>query len=860
MKKKLTLFIVTAMASLLMVGCTSTTTSNKEIKTYKNDGSKTVTISNDDLEFTVDKDSTQFKLVNKKNNKVYTSNPSAQDVEKYANAKGPLKEVISSTLNLTYSNSTDTRKEINNFSASVGNGNYSIEKVSDNEVDVNYSIGEIERQYLCPLAVKVDVMEKYLEGLDSSTKRAVTRNYVKYEYDGFESDAERDMALEKFPDLQEHPVYYLNEKITESKAKPLEEIFAKIGYTEEQRAKDMEGYNIDRNSGKPVFSITMQYILEDNELVVNIPMDKIEYNTKYPIVELQVLPYMGSANKDEEGFSIVPDGTGGIINFNNGKTTQQTYLAEMYGWDYGINRKSVVDETRATFPMFAIANKSSEQSFLCVSEAGSAYSSVMSDIAGKKSGYNYSRFVYKMVHGENMDISSKSDTTVRIFEDGLPKGENIRQRYIFSQDTDYVSLAKTYREYLMKKYPEIKKPEEGSIKSVPMAVELIGAVDNVEHILGYPVTRPLALTTYEDAQKILTQLSQSGISNISAKYTGWFNGGVDPTSAAHVDLIGRLGGSSDLKALNNFVKNEAAVNFYYGGKFMYVGKNKLLFDGFNVNRDSAKFVSREICEIYSTDPVTYQSNEDYETCGLYYLTKPSYMLNNIDHFVDEITSYGGKNVSFEDIGYSLAGDYNYKSRVSREASLNKQVEKLKALKEHDNGVMITTGNMYAVPYADYVTDLNISPKAVNIIDESIPFLEIALHGLVKYSGSAINLSADEKDIVLKSAETGSVLYFTFMNAPTSVLQDGQYTQYYACNFTDWKDTAVELYNRFNKELGDTYGSYITNHEKLAEGVYKTTFENGNYVVVNYNYSDYEDGTYKVPKRDFVTKKTNGGDK
>lgn len=55
-------------------------------------------------------------------------------------------------------------------------------------------------------------------------------------------------------------------------------------------------------------------------------------------------------------------------------------------------------------------------------------------------------------------------------------------------------------------------------------------------------------------------------------------------------------------------------------------------------------------------------------------------------------------------------------------------------------------------------------------------------------------------MILKSAETGAGLYFTFMNQPTSVLQDTDYTQYYACNFTDWKDTTIELYKKFNNNL------------------------------------------------------------
>lgn len=229
-------------------------------------------------------------------------------------------------------------------------GNYKIEKVSDDTVAVHYTIGDIEKLYVCPLVIKESSMKKLLEKMSKSDQSRVTRNYVHYDYEELsesDDDTELQQALEKFPDLKDEPIYYLSEKITDSKAKQLEEMFTKVGYTEEQRNKDSKGYNVSRNAGKPIFDVTVQYILDGDQLVVKVPMEQIEYNTDYPIVELSVLPYMGAGNTDESGYVLVPDGSGGIINFNNGKTTQQTYLADMYGWDYGTSRDMVVDETRS---------------------------------------------------------------------------------------------------------------------------------------------------------------------------------------------------------------------------------------------------------------------------------------------------------------------------------------------------------------------------------------------------------------------------------------------------------------------------------------------------------------------------------
>lgn len=860
MKNKLYLLLIAILSCFVFAACGETEDTTADMETYEYDNSGDVKISNGTLSLTVSGSSTQIEVKDERSGKVYRSNPTAEEIQKYCKSDGQFKDVLSSTLGLTYSNSTDTQKEIDNYSQCIrDNKFYDIDKVSDNEIAVKYSIGDFEKTYVCPVAIKESRMKKFLEKIPKMAQKSVLRCYIYYNYDELSSsDDSSDQELltkgEKlFPDLKDEPIYYLDEKVTDARLKQLETRFKAVGYTAEDRAKDMGSYKVSRNEGKPIFDITVHYILEDDQLIVKVPMKNIKYNKDYPIVKLQILPYMGAGNTDEDGYMLVPEGGGGIINFNNGKTLQQRYQSDVYGWDDGQSRKTIIDESKANFAAYAIANKTQKQSFICVSDEGSSYASVLADIAGKNNGYNYSTFVYNMIHGENMDVSSKSDTTVRVYEEGLPD-ETLTQRYIFSDSTDYSDLAVRYREYLQKKYPNLQNKKEET--SVPLAVEMIGAVDDTEHILGYPVVRSQSLTSYSQAEDILKKLKESGINNINAKYTGWFNTGVKQTSAIKVKTVGRLGSKSDLKDLTAYANATDGTNLYLNGTFTYAYKDKW-FDGFSSRKNAAKFVSREECELFTLDPVTYKADDENRSdhnYDNYYLLKPSYSMDAVDNYVEKVNDLGTKNIGFEDIGNSLAGDYNPKKRVSREASLNLQVKKMQALKQGGNKLMITAGNQYAVPYADYVTDMNIAPKTVNIVDEQVPFYQMALHGLVNYSGSPINLSDNEEENVLKSAETGAGLYFTYIAEDTSVLQNGKYTKYYACNFDQWKDDTVKLYTKFNESLGDTYNQYIVGHEKLADGVYKTTYENGKSVIVNYNYEKYDYQGTTVESRDFAVVK------
>lgn len=848
MKKKFGSMLVMMFTAVALVGCgeAEKKSSVTETRLYEEAAEKQYVKSNDNLTLTLDGDTTQFKLENKITGDVWYSNPTKEELEKHP-AEGKVKNSLQSTLLIQYSNKTDTKVDIENFSKSIKNKNYTIEEV-DGGFKVNYTIGEVNKVYLCPKAATESRMKEFLDKMDKTSQKLIKRNYVYYNYEELQEDEDRqdelDEATTLFPDLEKEPVYMLRKDITDSFAAQVEKAFADVGYNDDEFAKDQEAFDIQFEEEKPVFNVSVYYVLDGDELVVKVPMKEIQYRSSYPIVELSILPYMGCGSTDDKGFILVPDGNGGIINFNNGKTGQQSYTSDMYGWDYGISRKVVVDETKSIYPLFAVAKNG--KSMLCTSEEGSAYSIVRADISGKGSDFNYGRFAYNMIHGETMDITTKSDTTVRVFESSLPD-ETITQRYMFTQTDDLAKMASTYRSYLLEKYPDLKKKEESKMS---MNLEMVGAVDHIEHILGYPVNRAQALTKYADAKTILNDIVSSGVEagSINAKYTGWFNGGVKQTSAKDMSLIGRLGDSSDLEELTGYATSQG-IDLFMDGSFNYVYDDKFL-DGFTQNRDAAKYASREIAEIEKIWNVTFKPDE--ESDNTYYLTKPAYAKECLEHFAEKITEYGSKNVSLQDYGSKLAGDYNPKNRVSREANMNMQIKSMKALKSNGSKLMVSEGNQYAVPYVDVVTGMNFKSKKVNIIDEGVPFYTMALHGVVDYTGEAINLADDQQENFLKSAETGASLYYVFMKEPTSVLQKGFYTNYYACNYDEWKDSAVEMYNRFNKELGDIYNQYIVKHEQVAPGVYSTKYENGKEVIVNYNYNDYVFNGKNVPKRDFIT--------
>lgn len=125
-----------------------------------------------------------------------------------------------------------------------------------------------------------------------------------------------------------------------------------------------------------------------------------------------------------------------------------------------------------------------------------------------------------------------------------------------------------------------------------------------------------------------------------------------------------------------------------------------------------------------------------------------------------------RGVSFRDTGYQLSADYNQKELVTRQTALNMQLEELENIKASGLSVMTNMGNDYVLGTTDFITNMDLKGSNYTIIDETVPFYQIAIHGYVNYTGKALNLSGDYQEELLKAAEYGAVYtLFSWMQNP-----------------------------------------------------------------------------------------------
>lgn len=836
--RQLKKIVILLMFVSLLSGCSKTEAETHYIESYAYMKSDSIYIlENDNLIFEMDPSTTYFTVTDKSTGTIWYSNP--VDAEDDKIAYGEYKNQLKSTLLIEFSNSVGTRKAYNNYEYSIARELYEIEQNGD-KIEVKYSIGDVVKAFTIPSALPESEMLVYLERMESSGQKQIKEYYRIYDITKLKGSENKDELLAKYPDLEQEPMYVLRDNTRDHLKEMLEKTFEAAGYTYDDYVIDLEKYSAQDVSGKNVYNISIVYSLEGNDLVVSLPYENMEWYDDFPLSRIKVLPFMGAGGIDDEGFILIPEASGAVIEFNNEKVKQNSYYADVYGWDYAIKRNSLIDESRATFPVFGISKN--ESSMLCLLEDYAASAAIEADISGKNNSYNYANASYKIMQGDLADVSGKSDRGIYLYEVNEFTGA-IKQRYTFLDTKDYQGMAAAYRDYLMNQYEGLVKKEE---ESVPVNVSIVGGIDKVKPRFGIPMRHNIPLTTYSEANDMLSDLIQRGFKNMNLVYIGWMNGGIKHFPLSKIKPISELGGKKALENLISYSESNG-IPVYLEGNVL-TAYDDGLFDGFQINSSSAKHTTREIVELYNFSAVTFRKKTWADE---YYLLKPQVVREYAMNLLDAAKKYQASGTALRDVGYKLSADYNPKNRMRRDEVKQYQQEILSDIQSSGKGSVTYGGYDYVLPYSDYVMNMDFYGGNYVIIDYMVPFYQIAIHGLVNYFGTSINLAADYTEMILKSAEYGAGLSFTFIMEEITALQESYYYTYlYGANYESWNDLATSIYQRYNDELSHCFNQYMTDHEKLADGVYVTSYEDGTKVYVNYNNEDYKYGSSLIPARDY----------
>ena len=595
-------------------------------------------------------------------------------------------------------------------------------------------------------------------------------------------------------------------------------------------------------SGKKeqLFEITLKYELDEESLIVSVPMSDVVYNEKIPPLRISVLPHFGAALNSEQGYLFVPDGSGAIIEFDDDKYSSINYYTNVYGNDKVLNVTERPQQTAQTaLPVFGIHKGGS--SVLAIIEDGDAIAAVNAARAGAYSSFNEVYASFTAFASESISVGSITNTKSVGTQSDCYQG-TLRVKYVFlsAEDSGYDGMASYYREYLAAT-GQLTKSDRAA---AGLNLELLGAADKLKSVLGIKYTGTETLTSAGEAVDILKELSDKGVSGINLKYTGWFNGGLKQELPVKIKISSAIGGKKEFLALAEYT-DANNIGFYPSVEILTAVTGS---SGFNRFDSVSRQIDQKDAKEYVYDLVT--GEED----GYRYIISPSALPEIFGKFTDAYSGLSVNGLCISDIGKCVFADYTKNENIDRVTAANIYRQLLNGIDETYDAVMTTGGNLYSASYSDIILEAPFESSGFNITDRSVPFYQIVYHGSLSYSGEPLNTAYDYDYPLLKSIEYGGTPYFQLMAADGSVIKNTDYSIYCSSSYEVWKEQVAEAYSMSEDALKDVKNAYITGHEMLSEGVFRTEYENDVSVYVNYNDTDYTNGTVKVGANNYYVEK------
>lgn len=761
----------------------------------------------------------------------------------------------------------------------------SMQRILSMIVDENGNPDTAKQESLAKKYQRIDIDEEKAKMEEDVAKYPADKQEAKRK----EKQEEIDNLLTKYPYLATGETLYAlysDAYGTLQKQKQMVSFFESIGYTREDMEADYELAMYTDPAGGTGFTVPVKYLIQGNTFKVEVMFDEMVYPANVEVTRIDVLPNFASClDKDvTDGYIFVPDGSGAIININKSdrRTTGLTMQLLEVTKDEALSRLKVTAireipyYEKAIMPVFGM--KQDDNAVMCIIERGYELSYINAYLpdADGQSQYNQAYASIYPVAEDDIFYSSGSSSSIVVFPKVEVSAEKkkidpktleevikmqtdnycrlpatnyvIRYSFLSGDDANYSGMANYFRNYLIKTYNLDKIDAESN---TPFYTDIYGAIDKKISIAGFPFNSKYALTTFDEAEIIANTLKDAGIPNISMRYLGIVNGGFVSTYPRKFNVVRSLGND---KGYVNFLADmkELGVDVIPDIDITHVYKDKL-FDGFTPTKDAVETLGMQQSIIYDLNVATgiKDNYNDIEYYHPRWAISPTKYTELFEHMMTLLDKFDNKNISFGSVGAKMTADYDDDMIVDRTQTSRLLASELSKYKENGYKVTVERGNFYTLPYVSTVLNIPLTSSFFRIEDYEVPFVQMVLHGLVYYTGEPLNVTQDARYTILKCLEYGSNVYARFMYEEDSVLKNTYFVNLYSLHYSNWIEESSEIYETVDSIMADIQDQYIVNHERLAENVYMSTYEDGTKIVVNYGNESYSENGISVAGRDYL---------
>lgn len=581
---------------------------------------------------------------------------------------------------------------------------------------------------------------------------------------------------------------------------------------------------------------TMHVKLEENDVYCYVDTEEIdEKDTNTTdgkvLTKLQIAPFFGAVSaydengEENKGYMIVPDGSGAVIQYNNGKNTYAEYSQQVYGRDYTqvpLIAPRVTEQ--AYLPVLASVN--GNKGFVAVVTDGDANVYAKAKVSMQDNQiYNNCYFEFETKSSDSFFMSGDNSNKINVFEKGDIKTPRFGIKYFLmdkNEDINYADCAEVYRNYLINEKGLTQKTKADN---TDFYVDFFGGVLKRTSILGIPFNLKTEITGFDQAGEIVQKLKDLGVDTAVVNYNDWTNKEIKGKISTSASPSGTLGGSSDFE---DFINTD--------GIAVYPSINNFTMKSGSWGYMTFSNTATRISNAYSRQ-VSYSPAFGVAVSGVSpALVAPNTYVKIFDEMIEDYKDEGLTRIGFGDFTTKLVSDFSKNNGSSRNDTANKVVDGLKKAKEEVGSVIADGANSYVIPYADEITNIPVYSSGFNVTDFDIPFYQMVLHGYVPFSTKPINASSNTGETFLLALASGSGIHYDMTYIEASELKDTDFDDLYYSNYEGWIDMAAKQYGIAKELLSGVSDMTISKYERSEDGnEIKTTYtKDGKNVVVEIN--------------------------
>lgn len=588
-----------------------------------------------------------------------------------------------------------------------------------------------------------------------------------------------------------------------------------------------EGFSADINLTKYQIHLTLNVALTEDGFTAEIPNDSIvedqaDAATPVTIGSIYIYPFLGyTYSAERAGYMFVPDGNGSLIyledndgRFGSPQTlnvwgdnagVDESYVLSLF-WD---EYQTVNDGEPVMAPVFGMVHTDSQMAVLGIIESGAEDTKILAYPNGAITNYNWitPRFTMRRIYTQ---LLSKAATASVRLQESRHSQCDLKMRYAFlgGEDANYAGMAVRYREYLMNEQGLTARDPGFRIK-----LDFLGS-DRENGIIG---KKAVNMTTTDNIRDIYDDLAVSGVTDITTVYKGWQNGGIWSVPITKYKADSSIGGTHDL---TNLIKeaDSKGIQFY------------LYQDALRANPDTVNTTFNIIKKLNES---VYEEDTYKEIYEYFNYQTPDKAVERLNASLDSYKKEGVNKLALTGITNHLFS-YNYNRKLYNRTDTLGVLESAVASTAEDMDLLMEQ------PISEYwgmtsgIMGMPVNSSNYIFTDEEVPFMSIALKGILPMYADYTNFEANRSEYFLELVETGIYpsFYLTWED-PVELLYTNS-SDLYTSKYSVYKSEIVEYYDKL-KEVNDAVaGATIVDHEKTADGLAIVTYSNGTKVYVNHS--------------------------